>query len=198
MNKSSSDALLSTTIALKNLPLKLLLLNNNSLLAIGFVSPEIEIWNVNKSLRVQALTGHINQVLALTLVTQTNESVLASGSYDSLIKIWNQQNGRLLMNLTGHREEILDLGSLTNGHLVSCSKDETINIWSIKKGGRLMKSLYAPRSSDFILCFKIIKNDLLVMSAYWSKTIILFKLTSGREIKSITGQNDHILCLNAL
>jgi WD40 repeat protein len=197
MNKSSSDALLSKTIALKNFPLELLLLNNNSLLAIGFVSPEIEIWNANTSLKVQALTGHTNQVRALALVSQTNESVLASGSYDCCIKIWNPQNGRLLMNLTGHRDEIVDLGSLTNGHLVSCSRDKTLKIWNIKKDGRPLKSLYSPRS-EFISCFKIIKSDMLVMSAHLSKTILFFNLTSGREIKSITGQNEHILCLLVL
>jgi WD40 repeat protein len=36
------------------------------------------------------------------------------------------------------------------------------------------------------------------MSAYWSKMILLFNLTSDREIKSITGRNEHVLCLLVL
>ena len=63
----------------------LVVLDDGSL-ASGSEDKKINIWNTNTGELIRTLTGHRNEILALTTLT---DGTLVSGSEDKTIKLWN-------------------------------------------------------------------------------------------------------------
>jgi WD40 repeat protein len=60
----------------------------------------VKIWDLNKSILIKTLAGHIDQIRCLALLSDGN---IASGSDDKTIKFWESQNDYKCINtLSGH------------------------------------------------------------------------------------------------
>jgi WD40 repeat protein len=95
---------------------------------------KIKIWNLQTktyeatflidtwSITVPTLKHHIRVLSDGCIVSNTTTN--------NDIKVWNVSSGKCDITLTGHSDQIYDILTLSDGRIVSCSKDKTIKIWS--------------------------------------------------------------------
>ncbi|MEM6967561.1 MAG: 2OG-Fe(II) oxygenase, partial [Bacteroidota bacterium] len=69
--------------------------------------------------------GHLGYIWS---IEKLGDKIVTAGR-DKLIKVWNKK-GEKLTELKGHKNSILSLLALNDKILVSCSRDQTIKIWS--------------------------------------------------------------------
>jgi WD40 repeat protein len=198
IEKDTSSELLET-IRIINYPRTIVLLNNDSRAVIGFLNPIIRIWDLKTKAEIAQLIGHTEQVNKI-IKLQDNTSI-ASASNDGSIKIWNSTNGKLLKTLkVNYSGPVNDLVLLSDGRLVSCSKDYLmgdvvygnlpIEIWNVTSG-LMIKDLFPLSNALSII---LIKSDLLA-SSLWDMTICFWNISTGSVVKVISGENDIALSL---
>ena len=119
----------------------------NGLLASCSGDMNVIIWDLNQMSAIRTLTGHTNEVVSLKVLKNGN---LASYSMDDTIKIWNpyQESDNLIRTIQGHDnpQSMLPLALLSNGYLVTGSRNEVTNSECIVKvwnpnDGVLVKSI---------------------------------------------------------
>ena len=88
----------------------------------------IEIWSVNKRVRLGAL-----KCLYLTskqLITLDNEYIVSSAN--EVLVIWNLKKLKEKMRLKGHTSKIMSLSStIDNRYIISGSFDMTVRVWKV-------------------------------------------------------------------
>ena len=106
-------------------------MNDIAVLAIGYYSGFIEIWDIVKNTKIRTLNGHDNRVGCLNW----NEYILASGSKDS--KIYNHDvrlKEHIIHKLLYHKQEICSLKYNYDGNLLaSGGNDNMVYIYDIRK-----------------------------------------------------------------
>ena len=118
---------------------------SNGWLASGLRDGSIYMWDINDNKPIKTLSGHKKAVCSLQVLPNGR---LASCAFDDTIMIWNPvlAEGNLLLTIRGHGidHHRADMGVLSNGHLVTCSnedtKDNTIRVWNTTSG-RLAASI---------------------------------------------------------
>ncbi len=83
------------------------------------------------SLQQPYAEGHLGYIWTLH---SWNASTLLSAGRDCSIKVWNE-HGQCIQRLTGHENSVLCLAKLTDTHLLSGSRDQTIRIWKWQADG---------------------------------------------------------------
>ena len=106
-------------------------MNDIAVLAIGYYSGFIEIWDIVKNTKIRTLNGHDNRVGCLNW----NEYILASGSKDS--KIYNHDvrlKEHIIHKLLYHKQEICSLKYNYDGNLLaSGGNDNMVYIYDVRK-----------------------------------------------------------------
>ena len=95
---------------------------------------QIDIWDMNKCMKIDSLYGHTRPVVCLSLYGD-NDNKLVSGSDDGLIKIWNlEEQYECIKTLRGHLSGIICLKIIRQKfHCVSASHDKTMKIWCLRE-----------------------------------------------------------------
>lgn len=95
---------------------------------------QIDIWDMDKCVKIDSLYGHTRPVVCLSLYGD-NDIKLVSGSDDGLIKIWNlDEKFECVKTLRGHLSGIICLKIIRHKlHCVSASHDKTIKIWCLRE-----------------------------------------------------------------
>eukprot|EP01126_Amoeba_proteus_P047323 TRINITY_DN5394_c0_g1_i7.p1 TRINITY_DN5394_c0_g1~~TRINITY_DN5394_c0_g1_i7.p1 ORF type:complete len:712 (+),score=151.18 TRINITY_DN5394_c0_g1_i7:71-2206(+) len=100
------------------------------LLAVGYSSGNIIVWNLEKREREMKFSGHKSGISALNF--DCNGSYLVSGSKDTDIAVWDVIGERGLFKLRGHKNAITQVTFLNKTKaLVSSSKDQLVKIWDL-------------------------------------------------------------------
>ena len=73
---------------------------------------------------IQLCHGHFGAVHSLCVL----RGKLVSGTQDATVSLWDEDGARLLA-MTGHSKDVMALAVLTDGTIVSGSKDRTIRMW---------------------------------------------------------------------
>ncbi|KAG4301648.1 hypothetical protein PCK1_002133 [Pneumocystis canis] len=73
--------------------------------------------------------GHIDGVYCIVRDPRKID-ILASGSADGVIKIWNLIKRDEMISINAHSGIVKGLTYTTQGHLLSCSMDKTVKLWS--------------------------------------------------------------------
>ncbi len=77
---------------------------------------------------------------------------LASASFDKKIKLWCGRTGKFFATLNGHVGSVYQVAwSPDSVHLVSCSKDSTVKLWSVKNTKKAVKTLSGHEDEVFAL-----------------------------------------------
>ena len=96
--------------------------------ATGSLDKTTKIWDSKCFVCLKTLAmGHQKKV---SCIKSLPSNLIAIGSFNN-IKIWSLESGECLQTLNGHSISISGLVYLSNGHLASCSWDETIKVWEL-------------------------------------------------------------------
>ena len=168
----------------------LCLLPNNQI-ACGCGDGSISIWDLNFLTKLKSFVAHDDFIPYLLV----DETVLLSCSGDKKIKIWNSsQSFELVKELEGHSEAILDLELTSDGKLLSWSWDKTVKLWQIDTG-EILKSF---EFEDQIACFKILNDDLILVSLQ-NGDIQIYDFNKMETIKIISREDEScISCFRLL
>ena len=105
----------------------------NNLVAIGSAHKDIIILDVITGSQTAILSGHTDEVNAVTFSSDGRS--LVSGSDDKTVKLWDLQTGGAIKTFSGHTELVRSVSiSVDNVTIASGSFDETIRLWSTKTG----------------------------------------------------------------
>ncbi|KAI9675497.1 MAG: hypothetical protein M1829_003301 [Trizodia sp. TS-e1964] len=92
----------------------------------------VRVWDLDRRRLIRTLVGHQASVLCLQFDESPEEDVIISGSSDTAVIVWQFSTGQLIKRIeNAHRESVLNL-RFDKKHLVTCSKDKTIRVWSRK------------------------------------------------------------------
>jgi F-box and WD-40 domain protein 1/11 len=152
----------------------------------------IRIWDLENRICVGQLSGHTGSVLCLQYDGPTNTVI--SGSSDTTIITWDMLCGTATHIYTGHTEPVLNV-RFDERHVVSCSKDKTIKVWS-RDLTRLdaqacLRTLVGHRAA--VNAVQFVGNR--IVSASGDRSINIWDLETGDCLRSINGHERGIACI---
>ena len=105
-------------------------MNNGICLAIGLPDGAIQLWDINKKLKIREIEAHEDRISCLSW----NEYILSSGSKDKLIKNFDVRNKHPeISKIKKHTQEICSLKYSIEGDLLaSGGNDNVAYIWDIR------------------------------------------------------------------
>lgn len=111
---------------------------DDSTLAIGLDSGEIQLWDWQNDAKVATLTGHSAKVSRILF--SNNGLFLYSASADQRIKVWNLNSQGIIHDIVAHSNPVNDIAVSSDGRiLVSCSDDQLIRFWDVASGTKLFE-----------------------------------------------------------
>jgi len=128
--------------------------------------------------------------------------MLASGSHDKTIRVWDSISGNSKQMLSGHTGQIYALVVLSDNELASASEDSTIRIWNISNG-EMIRTLTGHTSFVYALA-KINTLEHMaqqrspyphLVSGSYDKSICIWNITTGENIKTLEGHNESVSSL---
>ncbi|NET58546.1 MAG: NACHT domain-containing protein [Symploca sp. SIO2E6] len=131
----------------------------------------IDIWDVNKHIRLKTLTGNSSQISSL--VVNADDSLIVSGSSspEPVIKVWDLETGQCLKTLRGHSDSVRTIAILSTGEKIisgGASKDCSIKVWDIQSG-ECLQTLVG--HTDSVRSVVIAPNQRTVFSSSFDKAI---------------------------
>ena len=147
---------------------------------------------INRNFRLKK--GHTAPVTTLQFLS--NGLLASASSYidrasgfsqgDSRILIWDPYKGVLVRTLSGHSDWVAYLEQLSNGLLVSGSRDNTIKVWNTTTGG-LVATLVGHTSA--IVNLKLLSNGNLASSAINETTIFVWNTKTYKLLYKVDAKS---------
>ncbi len=155
------------------------------LVASGFLSEGIKVWEADTGRRLQSLKGHSSSVNSVAF--SPNSLWLASGSRDRSIKLWEMATGQEIKTLNGHDGEVRAVTFSPDGRwLASASHDQTLKLWGAVTG-REVQSMTGHQNQVTSAAFS--PDGRLLASGSMDKTVKLWDVETGREIRTLEGHS---------
>lgn len=174
---------------------------SNGCIASGSRDATIRIWELGKLQAVNTLSEHEGPVLSLVVLENEN---LASYSKDNTIKVWDLSEGhqrcQQLLSITGHGNMgfLIHMGMLSDGSLVTCSRDErsrqeaVIKSWNPETGNQIL----ALATKTPGVCALLVLLDDRVVVGFNKGTIKIFNLKD--ESQTIVLESFHTNAVECL
>lgn len=199
VNRTSEDSSLATTLKGHSSDVNSVAFSpNGEILASASDDNTIKLWNVATKQEIRTLKGHSQWIW--TVAFSPDGKTLASSGKDKTIKIWNLETGEVIHTLEGHSQGVTSVAFSPDGTtLASGSLDKTIKLWDWQtakeirtlKGhlGEVTSVAFSPNPPN--LYTKGLRG--ILASGSWDKTIKLWNLSTGREIRTLKGHKHIIL-----
>jgi WD40 repeat protein len=105
-----------------------------STLVSGGYDNTIRIWKIGaeRGKLIRTLAGHtgwVNAVIALPLGGGRRQ-LIASTSEDKTMRVWSATTGKCISVLKGHSRGVVGVAALSNGNVVTSSRDKLLCVWS--------------------------------------------------------------------
>ncbi|GBF52481.1 high-affnity carbon uptake protein Hat/HatR [Microcystis sp. 0824] len=152
----------------------------------------VRIWSLETKELISTLTGHQDKVTAVAV--HPDREIIASGSEDKTVKIWSVKTGEILSTLQGHSDKVLTVKFSQNGQLLASGggeNDKTVIIWNLGE----KSSITLKGHSDWfggILSVDFGSNNKFLASGSKDKTIKIWDIKRGTEVKTLSEHSDHI------
>ncbi|CCI20766.1 WD40 repeat domain-containing protein [Microcystis aeruginosa] len=152
----------------------------------------LRIWSLETKKLISTLTGHQDKVTAVAV--PPDGEIIASGSEDKTVKIWSVKTGEILATLQGHSDKVLTVKFSQNGQLLASGggeNDKTVIIWNLGE----KSSITLKGHSDWfggILSVDFGSNNKFLASGSKDKTIKIWDIKRGTEVKTLSEHSDHI------
>ena len=164
----------------------------NSYMIAATAGSAVVIWNIDTSIALGTVSGHIGSVNDLKLL---NDGSLVSASADMTIKIWDITNpaAAILKQTFSHKKSVTCLERLGGNLMASGSADLSVKIWNFKTG----TCLYTLIGHRFqVNTLKLLSNGNLA-SGSKDATIIIWNPNTGATLNTLTDTCE-IRCLDLL
>lgn len=185
-NADSGDIrkLMSCTGSSSNVITSVSFSNDGSYLAVGNSQSDVQIWDVERSVRLRSMKGHMARVGALSWSKQT----LSSGSRDG--KIMNHDvrlPNHLISILNGHNQEVCGLKWSPDGSmLASGGNDNILNVWDSLSANEARFTFDHHQAAVKALAWCPWQNNLLVSGGGTAdRRMIFWNTSTGAMINSV-------------
>ncbi|KOO32355.1 u3 small nucleolar RNA-associated protein 15-like protein [Chrysochromulina tobinii] len=143
-------------------------------------------WDVASEAQVCALEGHTDHIRSGAL-DPASPHVFATGSYDHTVKLWDVNAPRCVMTLR-HVAPVEDVFILPGGGMVATASGNTLTVWDLLSGGRVLYAVSAHSKTITSLCADASAAHLLTASLDRSVKVYEMrtcKLVDGRGAAAI-------------
>lgn len=138
-------------------------------------------WDVAAESEVCALEGHTDFVRSGAL-NPASPHMFATGSYDHTVKLWDVKAPRCVMTLR-HAAPVEDVLLLPGGGMLATASGNTLTVWDILSGGRVLQAVSAHSKTVTSLCVDAAASQLF--SASLDRTVKVYELGTGKVVGAI-------------
>jgi WD40 repeat protein len=125
-----------------------------------------------------------------------NSAYLATASWDAQVKIWEISNNQLTLIRTNtyHSSWVEGLEFIDTDTIISCSLDETIQIWSISTGNT-KKVINAGLG---VISVKLLIDRVYLAAGLFYGSIKIFNVNTGSLIATLQGHTNNVVNLETI
>ncbi len=157
---------------------------DGSVIATGYDSGFIRLWNVESKKELLVLKGHKEKITSL--VFSPDGKLLVSGSLDRRIIVWDAYLGYILKIIRGYWGAVTSLAINKTGTMfASATADNRIRLWNIKKNWKKTHELKQHVNTITKIAFSPTSN--LLASASWDHKIMIWKVGNGKKVGELKG-----------
>ncbi|MCE7744682.1 MAG: hypothetical protein GPJ52_06055 [Candidatus Heimdallarchaeota archaeon] len=157
---------------------------NSSVIAAGYDTGFIRLWNVESKKELLVLKGHKEKITSL--IFSPDGKLLISGSLDRRIIVWDAFLGHIIKIFRGYWGAVTSLAINNTGTmLASATADNKIRLWNIKRNWKKTHELKYHVNTITEIAFSPSAN--LLASASWDHKIILWKVANGKKVGELKG-----------
>jgi WD40 repeat protein len=165
---------------------------DGKILASGSDDKTIRLLDISIGKEICSLTGHNEKVYSVAF--SPDGKTLASGSKDKTIKLWSIDTYKETSTLHGHCDEVLCVAFSPDGKILASGaarKDKTIKVWYLAENKFLtLKSHSQELGGIHSIAFH--PDGKQIASGSTDKTIKIWELSSGQELRTLTGHSDDV------
>ena len=140
----------------------------------------IKLWDLEKSVEIAFLRGHIGEVKAIAF--SPDGLKLASGGDDNTAKIWNVPPSETRGILRGHTKEINGISfSHDSKLLASASEDNSVKIWDVETE-QVRRPLVG--HTDVVISTAFSPDERTVATIAKDRKVKIWDITTGKQLRS--------------
>ena len=151
------------------------------LLAAGYQSGVVKLWDPNNGKTVASLPGQVGSVSAVAF--SPDNRLLAATSGDRTVRLWDFAQRKESARLVGHRDSVLAVAFSPDGHTVAtASADTTVRLWNAATGeGRAVLTGHTDWGTSVVFS----DDGHLVVSAGRDRSVRVWDVERSRERMTI-------------
>lgn len=138
-------------------------------------------WDVQAESQIRAFDGHSDFIRSGAL-NPASSHMFVTGSYDHTVRLWDVNSPNCVMTLK-HAAPVEDLVLLPGGGVLASASGNTLTLWDILSGGRVLHSVSA--HSKTITALSTDHEGRHILSASLDRMVKVYELGSCKAVGSI-------------
>jgi WD40 repeat protein len=147
----------------------------------------VKLWDVESGRELRTF-GHKSAINALAVTPDGLHAV--SASYDGTVRVWDIESGSELRTL-GHKNEVRAVTVTPDGKYIVSASDQMLKLWNLNCEYECLRA----RHKGAVYAVIVTPDGQHVISASYDRTIKVWDIESGRELRTLGGHDDTVAAL---